>query len=150
MDPATIAASATALLGPYLKKAGEEFAGEAGKLVWEKAKALWQKLRGRLDGELQVKAVLDDFEKDPETHGEVFKKTIEEKLASNKILSTEISADVAEIKRVAPYVRVVQSMNEAEEIVGLKAKNLRSGTVDIQQDIQKARSITGAELEDIG
>ena len=31
MDPATIAASADALLAPYLKKAAEEFAGEAGK-----------------------------------------------------------------------------------------------------------------------
>ena len=49
MDPATIAASLVALLAPFLKKAAEEFAGEAGKgaasFVQDKAKALWQRLR---------------------------------------------------------------------------------------------------------
>jgi hypothetical protein len=150
MDPTTIAASVAALLAPYFKKAGEEFAGEAGKFVLEKARDLWKKLRAKFDGEPHGKAVLDDFEKDPQAHGDAFKARIEERFASDKALCEEISADVAEIKRKAPYVRVVQSMNEAEEVVGLKAKRLKSGTADVQQSIGKAKKITGAELEEIG
>lgn len=150
MDPATIAASVAALLAPYLKKAGEDFVGEAGKFVQEKAKGLWQKLRAKLDGEPQGKVVLDQFEKDPEAHGDAFKAKVEEKVASDKVLSDEISADVAEIKRRAPYIRVVQLMNEAEDVVGVKAKRLKSGTVDVHQNIGKAKKVTGAKFDEIG
>lgn len=150
MDPATIAASAAALLAPYLKKAGEDFVGEAGKDVQEKAKGLWLKLRAKLDGEPEGKVVLDQFEKDPEAHGEEFKAKVEEKVSADKALSDEIAADVADIKRKAPYIRVVQKMTEAEDVVGVKAKRMKSGTVDVEQDIEKAKKVTGFEAEDIG
>jgi hypothetical protein len=150
MDPATIAASVAALLAPYLRKAGEDFVGEAGKFVQEKAKVLWQKLRAKLDGDPPAKVVLDRFEKDPEAHAGEFKATIEEKITDDKPLSDEISADVAEIKRKAPYLRVVQQMTEAEGVVGAKAKRLKSGTVDVSQVIKKAKNVTGAELDEIG
>jgi hypothetical protein len=151
MDPATIAASVAALLAPYLKQAGEDFVGEAGKFVQGRAKVLWQKLRAKLEGEPQGKVVLDQFEKDPEAHGEEFKATLEQKMASDKTLTDEISADVAEIKRKAPYVRVVQQMNEAEDVVGVKANRLKSGTVDVHQVVKgKAKGLAGGEFGDIG
>lgn len=150
MDPATIAASVAALLAPYLKQAGEDFVGEAGKFVQGRAKVLWQKLRARLEGEPQDKVVLDRFEKDPDTHGDDFRATLEQKMASDKTLSDEISTDVSEIKRQAPYVRVVQKMTEAENVVGAKAKRLKSGTVDVGQGIDKAKNVIGAEVDEIG
>lgn len=150
MDPATIAASAAALLAPYLKKAGEAFVGEAGKFVHDKAKVLWQKLRAKLDGDPPAKVVLDRFEKNPDAHGDEFKAKIEEKVTADEPLGNEISADVAEIKRKAPYLRVVQQMTEAEGIVGAKAKRLKGGTIDVSQVIEKARNITGAEVDEIG
>ena len=150
MDPATIAASVAALLAPYLKQAGEDFVGEAGKFVQGRAKVLWQKLRARLEGEPQDKAVLDQFEKDPQAHGDDFKATLEQKMAEDKTLSDEISAEVAEIKRKAPYLRVVQQMTEAEDVVGVKAKRLKSGTVDVSQGIDKAKKVTGVEVDEIG
>ena len=51
MDPVSIAAGVGALLAPYLKKAAEEFAGEAGKYVQEKAKGLWEKLRAKFESD---------------------------------------------------------------------------------------------------
>src|SRR5438309_1809452 len=63
MDPATIGASVVALLVPYLKKAAEEFAGEAGKgaatFVKEKAQALWHRLRAGFAGDASALEVLD-------------------------------------------------------------------------------------------
>jgi hypothetical protein len=150
MDPATIAASVGALLLPYLKKIGEDFVGEAGSYVQEKAKLLWQKLRARLDGDPSAKEVLDRYETDPVTHGTKFQTTIQEKFAADKPLSDEISAQLAEIKRKAPYVRVVQRMTEAERILGVEAKRLRSGTIDLTQDFERAQDVTGVKLDDIG
>ena len=150
MDPATIAASVAALLAPYLKQAGEDFVGEAGKFVQGRAKVLWQKLRARLEGEPQGKVVLDQFEKDPEAHSDDFKATLEQKMAQDKTLSDEVSAEVAEIKRKAPYVRVVQQMKEAEDVVGVRAKRLKSGTVDVRQVVEgRAKGLTGADVDEI-
>jgi len=150
MDPATIAASVAALLTPYLKKVGEDFAGEAGKYVQEKAKGLWQKLRAKLDGDSAAREVLDRFETDPEAHAGDFRNKIEEKVASDRPLSDDIVAEVADVKRKAPYLRVVQQMKEAEDVVGAKAKRLKGGTVDVHQDIEKAKKVTGAEIDEIG
>lgn len=150
MDPATIAASAAALLAPYLKKAAEDFVGEAGNYVQEKAKLLWQKLRAKLDGDPPAKEALDRFEADPGAHGEAFQAKLEEKIAQDPPLSDELSSELAEIKRNAPYVRVVQKMGEAEDLVGVKAKRLKRGTVDVTQDVDKAKNVTGGEFDEIG
>jgi hypothetical protein len=47
-------------------------------------------------------------------------------------------------------VRVVQKMGEAEELVGARAKRLKRGTVDVNQHVEKAKKVTGAEFDEIG
>ena len=150
MDPATLAASVAALLAPYVKKAGEEFVGEAGRFVQQKAGQLWQKLRTKLDADPRTKAVLDAFETDPDAGSEAFQTTVEETLTTDKPLADELSADVAEIKRRAPGIWVVQRMDEAESVVGLKAGRMKSGTVAVEQDIKKGTNVTGVEIDEIG
>jgi hypothetical protein len=150
MDPATIAAGAAALLAPYLKKAGEDFAGEAGKYVQERAKVLWQKIRAKLDGDPPAKVVLDNFERDPDSHAEEFRTTVEEKVAADQPLATEISTDVADVKRTAPYVRIVQKITDAEEAVGLRAKRLKAGTVDVTVAAERVKKSIAVEIDDIG
>jgi hypothetical protein len=151
MDPATIAAGAAALLSPYLKKAGEEFAGEAGKYVQEKARDLWQKIRAKLDGDPPARVVLDKFEANPDAHVGEFTVKVQEKIAADKPLADEISAGVADVKRNAPYVRVVQRIKEAEDVVGVKANSLKTGTVDLDQALDVAKGkIVGVDIGDIG
>ncbi len=150
MDPATIAASVTALLAPYLKKAGEDFVGEAGKYVQERAKGLWEKIRAKLDSQPESKVVLDDFSKNPDAHGDAFKITIEKTVAANPTLATEISTEVADIKRKAPYLRVVQDMTKAEDVVGATIKRMKGGTADITQTIDTATKVKGAEIDEMG
>lgn len=150
MDPATIAAGAAALLAPYLKKAGEEFAGEAGKYVQEKARDLWRTLRAKLDGDAPAKVVLDKFEANPDAHADEFKAKVEEKISLDKPLGDQISADVADVKAKAPYVRVVVNITSAERAVGVRAEQLHSGTVDVTVTGGTVKEAIGADIRTIG
>ncbi len=154
MEPATIAASLVALLAPYLKKAAEEFAGEAGKgvatFVQEKAKALWERLRAGFAGNAPAIQVLDRFAADPDAHRDEVEVQLAGKLAQDRPLQEELAATLAEIKRAAPEIRVVQKMKEAEAVVGLKAKRMNRGTAGVTQEIDKAKGTTGVEIDEIG
>jgi hypothetical protein len=35
-------------------------------------------------------------------------------------------------------------------VVGVKAKRLKSGTVEAHQDIEKAKKVTGVDIDEIG
>jgi hypothetical protein len=153
MDPTTIAASVVTLLVPYLKKAAEAFAGEAGKtaatFVQEKAATIWRRLRARFAGDEQAVEALNQFAGDPDAHKEEVEAQVAAKLADDKSLQDEFAAIIAEIKRAAPQIRVVQKMKEAENTVGLKARRMTRGSAEVMQEIDKAKRVTGAEFDEI-
>lgn len=73
MDPATLAAQMVAVLAPalpYLLKAGERAAEEAGSRLggqaWEQASALWAKLRPRADEQPAVMEAAQEVAQRPE------------------------------------------------------------------------------------
>lgn len=150
MDATTIAAAVGALLAPHLKKAADAFVGEAGEYVEEKARDLWRRLRARFEGDPPATDVLDRFEKDPDGHREEFETTITEKATADKSLSDDLAADVTEIKRKAPYLRVVQNMVDAENVVAARVKRVKSGTIDVDQRMEKVKGAIGAEIDDFG
>jgi hypothetical protein len=154
MDPVTIAASLTALLAPYLQKAAEEFAGGVGKgaatFVQQKAGAIWHRLRSAFAGDAPAAEVLDKFEADPAAHKDTIEVQFAAKLKQDEPLMRELAAAIAEIKQAAPTIRVVQKMEEAESVVGVKAKRMKQGNLDVDQQITGGKSITGVELDEIG
>jgi hypothetical protein len=150
MDPVTIAAAVGALFAPYFKKAAEAFAGEAGKYVYGKVTDMWEKLRARVAGDPQAAAALDRFERDPDGARPELEALVEKQAAADTALRDELAEAVAEIKRQAPNVKVVQRMTEAEELVGVKARRLARGNVDVIQEVDKAKKVTGAEFDEIG
>jgi hypothetical protein len=150
MDPTTVAAGVVALLSPYVKKAAEDFAGEAGKYVFEKAKLLWGRLQTKFQGEQSTRQVLERFVADPDGNGEQLRAKIEEKLAQDPQLADELSAALADIKRAAPNVKVVQKVKDAEELIGVKARRISRGNVDVSQEADKVKKATGAEFDEIG
>ena len=149
MDPATLAAGVAALLAPLFKKAAEAFVGEAGPYVEEKAKLLWQKLRAKMEGDTSSAASLERFNADPDTHLGEFKAKVEEKIAADPALGEDLSATLADIKRKAPYVKVVQEVKEAEDVVGIETKHMKGGTADVTQKIEKGKA-TGFKCDEIG
>lgn len=65
-------------------------------------------------------------------------------------LRAELAEALAEVKRQAPHVRVVQRIEEGEKLIGVKARRLERGTVDVVQEGGKVKEATGAELDEIG
>jgi hypothetical protein len=150
MDPVTIAAAVGALFAPYFKKAAEAFAGEAGKYVHGKVKDMWEKLRARVAGDPQTAAALDRFERDPDGARTELEALVEKQAAADTALRDELAEALAEIKRQAPNVKVVQRVKEAEEAVALKARRLARGNVDATQEVEKAKKATAVEIDEIG
>lgn len=150
MDPGTIAASVVALLSPYLAKATEEFAGEAGKTAFEKAAGLWRRINAAFGADEPSAAILKAFELEPALNVEQLKAALEARMAADQQFANVISAEIDEIRRASPHVRVVQKMIEVETLVGVKAKRLRAGTVDVGQEVKTATNVTGVELDEIG
>lgn len=150
MDPVTIAAAVGALFAPYFTRAAEAFAGEAGKHVHGKAKDMWEKLRARVGGDQQAAATLDRFEIDPDGARTELEMLVEKQAAADTTLRDELAEALAEIKREAPNVKVVQRVKEAEEAVALKARKLARGSLDVAQDVDKAKNVVGVEIDEIG
>lgn len=150
MDPVSIAAGVGALLAPYLKKAAEEFAGEAGKYVQGKAKELWEKLRAQFESDPPAEKSLERFEADPDGAQPDFEAQVEKKVAEDPSLREELARVLAEIQRQAPHVKVVQKIKEAEDITALKARRLARGAVDVTQEADKVKTATAVELDEIG
>jgi hypothetical protein len=73
MDPFSLAATLTGFLAPllpYLLKGGEKAAAEVGKkfggAVWDRATALWARLRPRLESKPEAKEAIQEVAKIPE------------------------------------------------------------------------------------
>lgn len=67
MDPITsLAASAVAIIAPYLAAAGQEFAKEAGKVAAGKIDALYNSLKNRFKKKSSGKEALSDLEANPD------------------------------------------------------------------------------------
>jgi hypothetical protein len=150
MDPASIAAALGALPVPFLKKAAEDFAGEAGKYVQGRAKTLWERIRSRLEGDPTAKETLDDFAADPEGRKKEFEAVVGGRVAEDASLRDELAAALAEIQRQAPHVTVVQRMKEAEKLTGVEARAFRRGTVEVTQEVESAKDVHGAKFDEIG
>ena len=121
-----------------------------GDLGEEKAQALWQRLSAGFAGDAAAVEVLDCFAADPDAHKDEFEKKMAGKLAEDRPLRDEFAAALAEIRRAAPHIRVVQKMEEAEATVGLRAKRMSRGTAEVTQVIDKAKGTTGVDLDEIG
>ena len=147
MEPTIIAASVVTLLGPYLKKSLEEFAGEAGKKAFDKAGQLFSWIKGKVTGETAT--TLTRFEKDPDRYQPFLQDVLAEQLAQDSAFRDELAARLEAIKAEAPTVEVVIKMKEAEKVTGVRIKNLTRGTVRAALDIEKGKDITGADIDNM-
>ena len=69
-------------------------------------------------------------------------------LARDPALAAEISDVLAQIKQLGPTVTVNQRITEAETVVGVEARRLRAGTINVDQQVDKGGSVTGVKIGD--
>jgi hypothetical protein len=148
MDPVTLAAGAIALLAPYLAKAGAEFAGEAGKAAWSLAGRLLGRLRSAVQDKPPERQALEEFADGASGSAATAQAMLQGVIQDDPELAADVSHLLQEVKRLGPTLVVVQRIKEAEDVVGVEARRLRSGSVQVTQESEKAKNITGVRIED--
>jgi hypothetical protein len=146
----TIAAGAIALLTPYIARAAGEFAGEAGKAAWQLAEQLFRRLRTAAVGHPSASRSLDEFEQSPERSRAETQEALQGLLEGDPKLAKEVVGILDQVKSLGPAVLVTQRIKEAEDVVGLKARRLNRGSVDVQQEMDRGNRVIGAEIDEIG
>lgn len=149
MDPAIIDLSAKvmAVLLPFVTKGAEEFASKVGDATYEKAKTLLTVLKQKWSGDKEATESLALFEQKPQGYQVALEDILQEKLTEDHDLAVQI---VQLLQEMGPRLEIIQQMEEGKDIIGLRAKEMRSGGARISQDITKAEGITGAEFDTLG
>ncbi|MGQ9494260.1 MAG: hypothetical protein ACUVR2_10950 [Anaerolineae bacterium] len=125
MDASALVTKVVAFLAPflpYLLKAGEKVAEEAGKKLgetaWEQAKSLWAKLRPKVEAKPAVQEAVQDVAAAPQDEDAqaALRQQLKKLLAEDKALAAEVSRWWDKAK--AADVTVVASGNGALAIGG--------------------------------
>ena len=110
MDAQTIATAAMALLSPYLAKAGEAFAKEAGEKLAEKASALYRAVKAKFKGDTYAEQTLTRVEEKPEAKGRqvALQEVLAEKLEEDPDFAETVrrlveEAQAADTRRVIAF-----------------------------------------------
>jgi hypothetical protein len=93
-------------------------------------------------------AALDRFERDPDGARMELEALVVKQAAADAVLRDDLAEALAEIKRQAPNVKVVQRVKEAEEAVALKARRLARGNVDVAREVDK--KVAAVDIAEIG
>jgi hypothetical protein len=149
MDPTIVdlATKSMAVLLPLVSKGAEEFASKVGDVAYEKAKTLLATLKQKWSGDKEATESLVRFEEKPERYKTVLGDILQEKLAEDRDLASQVARLLQEM---GPTLEIIQQMEEGKDIIGLKAGEMRSGRARISQNITKAEGVTGAEIDTLG
>jgi hypothetical protein len=129
MDSITsLAATAVAVLAPYLTKAGEKFAEEAGKAALARIENLYQYLKTRFEKEPAAKDALSDLEANP--------KDDDVKATLRRQLTKQMNADPSIQDALQTLLKDIdqdkKSMSFLVQVYGGEVKNITQigGNVD--------------------
>jgi hypothetical protein len=150
MDPLTLANSLIALFTPMLNKAGEEFGGQAGKVVFEGVRALFLKLKERWSGDTFAQQTVARFERDPDRYANYLEDLLVERLGADDALAAELTQRLIEIKAIGPELRVVQRIQVAQDITGVDADEITAGSMYVEQQVHQAHEVKGAVIRRFG
>ena len=151
MEPMTIAASALAILTPYVAKGAEEFIKAFGKDAYEKTKGLYSTLKAKWSGDEEAMGTLENYEEKPERYEPVLKSILEEKLGSDADLRAELSQQVKEVAPYfAPHIKVFQKVIRGEDLTGAEIDEMTRGTVEVTQDLDEVKNATGVRIKTLG
>lgn len=151
MDPILIGLGTRIVekLLPYVSEGAEKLTQAVGETAVKKLEKLLQTLKTRFGGDKEVIDNITRFEKKPEIYRAALEDILQEKLEGDKNIAAELDRQLKDI----PVITIKQRIGEAHKsVTAVKAKGIRRGNLDIDQDIEKAHeTVTGAEFdEDIG
>jgi hypothetical protein len=145
MDPVTIATGVVAILAPYLKEGGEAMVRTAGEVGLQKARQLLDLLKRRWSEDPEAAKTLERFEKNPEGYQAPLQDLLNERLAADPELTGILNEQVREI---APRLNVNIDVDEAGNVTGIDAGEIRRAVVDVVIRARKVeRDVTGVRAD---
>jgi hypothetical protein len=142
-----VVASAVALLKPYIAKGAEEFIKAAGKDAYEQTKELFTWIKSNFNDSDEGSGLISLFQAKPERYEHALTEILEEKADSD----SQFDAGLRErVIRAAPYIKILQKINQAKNLTGFSAKEFRTGTLEVEQDLDSGEDITGVKIDRIG
>lgn len=147
MSVTLLAASAIAVLGPYVAKAAEGMAGKVGEKVLEKGEALLSGLWARWKGKPASEAILSEFVKDPVSG----KANLQAELAVDLATDSHFQQAVqALIDGGSPQAFQQQTVRDATIVTGPEIVRLVRGSATQVQDVANAQVVMGPKIGTIG
>lgn len=143
----SLAENVMAILMPYAAKTAKEFIGMAGEVGYERARALFARLKAKWTGDTGSTVILENFDKQPEQFKPAMQAVLQQKLSEDHELQEELSQMIEEM---GPILEIIQRMDEGQNVTGLEADEVASGRVSITQEVKKGKDVTGAKLGRIG
>jgi hypothetical protein len=136
MDPVSLAATAVALLGPYLAQAAGGFATRSGEAIAEgavpKVKALYERLRAKLVSGSYPRALLEGVEAEPDNPDR------------QEILKAELAKLLAQDERFASELE--RLVKEAEQAGGVRITATDVGVVAGRDASLRGRYVAGRDM----
>ena len=147
MSVTLLAASAIAVLGPYVAKAAEAMAGKVGEHALEKGEALLSSLWARWRGKPASEAILSEFVKDPVSG----KANLQAELAVDLATDSQFQqAMQALIDGGSPQAFQQQTVRDAAIVTGPEIMRLVRGSATQVQDVTNAGAVVGPKIGTIG
>ncbi len=130
-EPFTVAATAVAILSPYLVKAGESFAEKVGEALADKAGALHRAIKDKFAGDDYAELTLLRLEDAPEAKGRqsAFEHLLTEKMEEDDMFAGRIQQLIEEAKEAD--TRNVISYGERSVAIGGDVTNSTINTGEI-------------------
>jgi len=135
------------ILLPYVSKSAEEFAKEAGKAAFEKAKGLMTAIKAKVSGNADGAEVLSLFEKTPELYKPALEGFLQKILNEDPVFHSELSRL---LEAIGPDLVVIQKLEVGKNVVGAEIDEFDRGKVTVHQDADHAERITGAKIKKFG
>jgi hypothetical protein len=143
-----LATTVVAILLPFLKRGAEEFATAVGKAAAEKVQGIFTRVRRWFADDEQATSSLEALEGErADLYVPVVEGILAEKLKDDEAMREQLQRLVDEL---GPTLSIVQEMEEAKRVIGLRAGTLSSGSVEVTQKIGTAEDVTGAHIDKIG
>ena len=145
---AEIAAAAVQILAPVVADSAKKLAGQVSDFALDRVEVLLNRLRARWADKPAAQDTLDRFEKNPERYAPMMEDVLKEEMEADPELAAEVDTFV---KEVGPTLNIVQTMDEGEDVTGVRAGKIHGAAeVNVQQTIKQGRNITGADVDEIG
>jgi len=147
VDPITLAGAVTSILAPLVAKGAKVFVKEAGQVACDKAQGLLDRLKQHFGDDQEASTAITSFEGNPVRYRPVVEDILQSKLSNDDAFASQIAALVEEM---GPTLEVIQRMDRAEGVVGVKARELKSGRVKVDQKFKQGTNIVGADIDKLG